>query len=521
MVRIYSTVSGRLLHIRDTTGGEEEEGNTNSVGVDDNGIQGMTFVSMNCENDSSSTSSTSSSSPSPSRVGVTMAISDLQFSPTGRYVGVARRDGKTMILDGWGEWCRGTIMTPPCLNPFTMNVEGVFSFVRRPLLMRHSTPRDPHTQSATGMRNSTAESVPGTCAVVALGPTTLGLLTIVPSAATHHHHQQRKGIASNGDDFLRNTDVGAVEWNRGFERPRVLSEFKLDGSLRGIAIHPSQEYVVVLTSKGTLLIYHLWLGQLRGIIPTIASEIHRDIIDSKTTRANTFTMDPSGLYVAVVVPWYERPTLYNQNGESNHTTTINVVAQGNIVVFYEILTGAYAGRITRRWPIGAIQDVSWSPCGSRVAIATNIDHCASIYRLKHGMWDNVRNILQMENENNEFWAQHPIFLEPFRPTEEEEEEEDDDDEFDDIENEGVEEMVEVGSGRLSASASMASMSTALDKIISMEELSNTSNSGVVRTDRTGLSTARKRLSRMLVGNSIRAARLHVIKRILLPADNNG
>ena len=463
---------------------------------------------------------------------VSMAISELAFSPTGRYIGVARRDGKTMLLDGWGEWCRGTIMTPSCLDPFTMHAEGVFSFVRRPALARHSTPRDPHPLSTTGMRNSTAESVPGTCAVVALGPTTLGLLTIVPTTATHHHHRQSSNNNSNNDgdnnNFGGNTDVGAVEWCKGFERPRVLSEFKLDGSLRGMVIHPSQEYVVVLTSKGTLLIYHMWLGQLRGIIPTIASDIHRELLDSTTTRANRFTMDPSGLYVAVVVPWYERPTLHTQpppppqqqqqQQQQNQEDGNAVVAQGNIVVFYEILTGAYAGRITRRWPVGAIQDLSWSPCGSRVAIATNIDHCASVYRLKHGMWDNVRNTLRLEQQNSEFWTQHPIFLEPFRPTEEEEEwaEEEGGDEVVELEEDR---SVSAKNGRLSHSASIASMSDALDTIIHLEHQDGGGGGGALRTDRTGLSTARKRLSKMVVAQSIRAARLHVVKRILLPADD--
>ena len=40
----------------------------------------------------------------------------------------------------------------------------------------------------------------------------------------------------------------------------------------------------------------------------------------------------------------------------------------------------------------------------------------------------------------------------------------------------------------------------------------------MRTDRTGLSTARRRLSAMVVAHSIRAARLKVMKKILLPAD---
>ena len=424
------------------------------------------------------------------------------------------------------------------------------------------TPRDPTPLDSTGQRNSTAESVGGTCVVVALAPQTLGLLTIVPITATHHHLRP-SNAASTSNTSSNNTtagtpippppphmdtnDVGAVEWSSHFEPPRIVSEFKLDGALRHAEIHPSQEYLVVLTSKGTLLIYHLWLGQLRGIIPTISSSVHRQLSDSSTTRANTFTMDPSGLYVAIVVPFYERPTVAaaaalsvstaetgagggGGGGTADGTETAaaddnvqEIMAQGNVIVFYEILTGAYAGRIHRRWMVGAVQDVAWSPCGARVAVATNVDHCASVYRLQHGMWDNVRAALAATSSNPEFWTQHPIYLEPFRPNG------DDDDEdqlLDDSEEEDEEERRwregkggkewEKRSGRLSRDVSIASMSDALDAIIGSGEEEEASE--MLRTDRTGLATARKRLSAMVVAQSIRQARFKIMKKILLPAD---
>jgi hypothetical protein len=273
----------------------------------------------------------------------------------------------------------------------------------------------------------------------------------------------------------------------------------------------------------------MWLGQLRGIIPTISSIVHRELNDSYSTRANTFTMDPSGLYSAVVVPWYERPTLQqtniNETVNDSNTSVSTVVSQGNVVVFYEILTGAYAGRIARRWPVGAIQDITWSPCGSRVAIATNMDHCASIYRLKHGMWDNVRATLRAVSNNSEFWTQHPIFLEPFRPTEEEDDDDADEYDVDEDQLERVDGKNGRDSGKLRRDESIASMSDALDAIITSEQdrsgngsVGGGDSSTVLRTDRTGLATARRRLSAMVVAHSLRSAKHNVLKRILLPAD---
>jgi len=377
--------------------------------------------------------------------------------------------------------------------------------------------------------------VRGTCCVVALSSESIGLVTVVPVTAGRHHERRRNNGGNDGNDGIANEDmrdscdVGAVEWKRGFEPTRLLSEFKLDGALRACRIHPSNEYIVCLTSKGTLLIYHMWLGQLRGIIPTISSIVHRELNDSYSTRANTFTMDPSGLYAAVVVPWYERPTLQqtniNETVNDSNTSVSTVVSQGNVVVFYEILTGAYAGRIARRWPVGAIQDITWSPCGSRVAIATNMDHCASIYRLKHGMWDNVRATLRAVSNNSEFWTQHPIFLEPFRPTEEEDDDDADEYDVDEDQLERVDGKNGRDSGKLRRDESIASMSDALDAIITSEQdgsgngsVGGGDSSTVLRTDRTGLATARRRLSAMVVAHSLRSAKHNVLKRILLPAD---
>ena len=244
MIRIYSTVSGRLLHLRDTTGGNNGDGGGN--GAPRHGTS-MDYVDME---GGEVHGEGESEDNHPDDVRASRAISAMSFSPTGRYVGVARRDGKTMVLDGWCEWCRGCVLTAPCLDPFSGHAEGVISFVMRPSLPRHATPRDPTPTKECGERNSTAESVRGTCCVVALSPSSVGLLTVVPvTAGGGQQHHQRHGTHGVGSGTT--TDVGAVEWQRGFEPTRLLSEYRLDGALRACHIHPSKEYVVCLTSKGT------------------------------------------------------------------------------------------------------------------------------------------------------------------------------------------------------------------------------------------------------------------------------
>ena len=250
MVRIYSTVSGRLLHMRDTTGGNHSNNTYDTT-------NGMNYVDME-----GGIEGNEGEENHPDDVRTSRSISSISFSTTGRYVGVARRDGKTMVLDGWAEWCRGCILTTPCLDPFNGHAEGVISFVMRPSLPRHSTPRDPTPNSKNGERNSTAESVRGTCCVVALSSESIGLVTVVPVTAGRHHERRRNNGGNDGndgndgianEDMRDSCDVGAVEWKRGFEPTRLLSEFKLDGALRACRIHPSNEYIVCLTSKGNIL----------------------------------------------------------------------------------------------------------------------------------------------------------------------------------------------------------------------------------------------------------------------------
>ena len=522
LVRIYSTVSGRLLHMRDV-------GDSFKTSPGSQGIQ-----SMNIEE----------SHTDPSY----MSISSLCYSPTGRYIGAARADGTSLALDGWSEWCRGILLKSACLKPASIFSQGRIEFVSRPALPRHATPRDPIASAASlgASRNSSAESVASTCSLVLLSSDSIGLLTLVPLSSRETRRAANKVSNGGTDRSESGTSVGSVDWSHGFEKPRLLCEYRLDAAVRDMTVHPSGDYLIALTSRGTVLIYHLWLGRLRGIIPTISMALHRRPFDSLTTRGNAIAVDPCGIYLAVVVPCYTKPissdTVQDPENDrdnaaigktasrsrylsENHEAKL-ALARGTIVVFYELLTGVYAGRIARRWPVGAIKDISWSPCGSRIAIATSHDHCASVYRLQHGMWDNIRSALHVSTKNPEFWTRHPLFLHPFRPLTAQEGSAFKEEHMD----------MDTGGGMTSRS-NLEAMTESIDAILlSASEAANhrwksegsggdqagmisvVEGSDTVRTDRTGLATARKRLSQLVVETSFNAARQNVMRRILLPAN---
>ena len=81
---------------------------------------------------------------------------------------------------------------------------------------------------------------------------------------------------------------------------------------------------------------------------------------------------------------------------------------------------------------------------------------------------------------------------------------------------------------MTSRSSLAAMSESIDAIlqatpVGVGEVTTSRQSGIrggetVRTDRAGLTIARKRLSVLVVGNALDAARQNVMRKILLPAD---
>ena len=109
------------------------------------------------------------------------------------------------------------------------------------------------------------------------------------------------------------------------------SEFKLDSACTTFSIHPSGNYVVCPSLRGTILIYHLWLGNLRGIIPTSA------IPHPMGTRPS-FDVRPAVCILQLPCP-VPRQSASIQLGANNSIECYRVV-------LYEVCTGRYAGHIT-------------------------------------------------------------------------------------------------------------------------------------------------------------------------------
>ncbi len=343
MIRVYSTMSGRLLYLRDigVYTNSRAYGNTTAARVKEPGI---------------------------------MECTDIKFSNEGRYLACALAGGMTAVMDSWGAYNRGSLVSSgfeKAAWPGEMPPRLSVCFAQRPLGVRPSNLK-------------AEEATSGTCVLCCAAVNMLSLKEIQPGNHQNDSHMSPKAASLQGPSELK-----------GLECPTI-QEFKLDSACTTFSIHPSGNYVVCLSLRGTILIYHLWLGNLRGIIPTSA------IPHPMGTRPS-FTLDPSGLYLAATCP-VPRQSASIQLGANNSIECYRVV-------LYEVCTGRYAGHIT---DLPVVQFLSWSPCGSRVTMG-GADGCINVYRVSPGIYRNIEETILATRNNVNFWESHPIFLEPLRP----------------------------------------------------------------------------------------------------------
>ena len=348
MVRVYNTMSGRLLYLRDigyyTRG--RAYGSSTSARVANPGI---------------------------------MECTDIKFSKEGRYLACALAGGMTAVMDSWGAYMRGSVVTagfekaawpggvPPRLS---------CAFAQRPMGVRPP-------------RLNAEEAASGTCVITCGAIDKIIMKEVQPGEGTLY---SRKG--ANRDPETASMEGPATL--TGLECPTV-AEYKLDSACTTFSVHSSGDYLICLSQKGTILIYHLWLGDLRGIIPTSA------IPHPGGTRP-CFVQDPSGLYIAATSPVI-------RESESMQLGASSMIACYRVVI-YEICTGRYAGHIT---DLPIVQFLSWSPCGTRLTLG-GADGCINVYRVSAGIYRNIEAALVSRQQDIDFWEGHPIYLEPFRPT---------------------------------------------------------------------------------------------------------
>ena len=147
-------------------------------------------------------------------------------------------------------------------------------------------------------------------------------------------------------------------------------------------------YAVFLSQKGTIMIYHVFKGELRGIIspclkvPTPTAALQRDnttaidrIVQATSFgngvfSAQSLAIDPSGIYLAVAVP---------ETQHSNWAVRLFEIAGAD-----KGRRDRFAGQLRRQ---GRIRALRWSPDGTRLAVSSLTG--IGIWRISSGMHKNI------------------------------------------------------------------------------------------------------------------------------------
>ena len=112
-----------------------------------------------------------------------------------------------------------------------------------------------------------------------------------------------------------------------------------EGKVTGFDLHPSQDYLLITSSKGRVYVFRVDTGELRGTIKV-------------PMNASGCTIDPSGLYFIVKVPAFTDINAVGL-GEANGVDTSMLGHFGanekdlsrNTIMMYEIGTGMPAAEI--------------------------------------------------------------------------------------------------------------------------------------------------------------------------------
>jgi len=121
-----------------------------------------------------------------------------------------------------------------------------------------------------------------------------------------------------------------------------LSQFVIsEGKVTGFDIHPSNDYLLVTSSRGRIYVFRIDTGELRGTIKV-------------PLNSAGCLVDPSGLYVVIRVPAFASQNTYNlmQDGgaaaqeRAGHFASSQKEFERNTVLMYEIGTGMPAAEIS-------------------------------------------------------------------------------------------------------------------------------------------------------------------------------
>jgi len=158
--------------------------------------------------------------------------------------------------------------------------------------------------------------------------------------------------------------------------PGIAKNFHVDGAVTGFALHPSGDYVIVTSDVRAIYVFHAETTEIRGVIE----------LDGKPKGCY---IDPSGLYVAVLLP-----------NKSGLFTRLHV---------YESGTGRRTAELSRFEPVTCSESVSFSSDGRFIIIGCGSGFL-SVWKVPSPLTENMLEVLEQVQQKPDFWKQFPIYL---------------------------------------------------------------------------------------------------------------
>jgi WD40 repeat protein len=176
-----------------------------------------------------------------------------------------------------------------------------------------------------------------------------------------------------------------------------LTQFFIDdGKVSGFDIHPSNDYIMITSSKGKIYVFRIDTGELRG---TIDVPLH----------AQGCLIDPSGLYVVVKVPPFSplHTTNFTQQGDDFVNMGLNERdLSRTTILMYEVGTRRLAAEVHS---IFDITSMNFSAEGRYLALGSQ-KGSVSVWALGDHMFRAVNEVVERMKIEKDFWCNYPIYL---------------------------------------------------------------------------------------------------------------
>lgn len=169
-----------------------------------------------------------------------------------------------------------------------------------------------------------------------------------------------------------------------------------DGRVTGFDLHPSNDYILITSSKGKIYLFRIDTGELRG---TIDVPLH----------STGCLVDPSGLYVLVKVPAFSPRHTRNLTGAPENFGDAPIGEKDlyrSTVLMYEVGTRRVAAEIRSVFDIA---EMKFSTDGRFLSLSSNRG-AISVWALGDHLFRGVSEVIEGMKQSADFWYNYPIYL---------------------------------------------------------------------------------------------------------------